>query len=42
MVLIDYLSGYAKDGVLCHPDEVRRDFGPCRLCCGECFGRGRP
>ena len=23
----DYLGGCAKEEVLCHPDEVRRDFG---------------
>ena len=27
MVLVDYLGGCAKEEVLCHPDEVRRDFG---------------
>ena len=27
VVLVDYLGGCAKDEVLCHPDEVRRDFG---------------
>ena len=27
MLLIDYLGGCAKEEVLCHPDEVRRDFG---------------
>ena len=27
MVLVDYLGGCAKQEVLCHPDEVRRDFG---------------
>ena len=27
MVLIDYLGGCAKEEMLCHPDEVRRDFG---------------
>ena len=26
MLLIDYLGGCAKEDVLCHPDEVRRDF----------------
>ena len=27
MALIDNLGGCARDEVLCHPDEVRRDFG---------------
>ena len=27
MVLVDYIGGCAKQEVLCHPDEVRRDFG---------------
>ena len=27
VVLVDYLGGCAKEEVLCHPDEVRRDFG---------------
>ena len=27
VLLIDYLGGCAKEEVLCHPDEVRRDFG---------------
>ena len=27
MVLVDYLGWCAKQDVLCHPDEVRRDFG---------------
>ena len=27
LVLVDYLGGCAKEEVLCHPDEVRRDFG---------------
>ena len=27
MVLVDYLGGCAKEEVLCHPYEVRRDFG---------------
>ena len=27
LVLVDYLGGCAKEAVLCHPDEVRRDFG---------------
>ena len=27
VVLVDYLGGSAKEEVLCHPDEVRRDFG---------------
>ena len=27
LVLVDYLGGFAKEEVLCHPDEVRRDFG---------------
>ena len=27
VVLVDYLGGCAKQEVLCHPDEVRRDFG---------------
>ena len=27
MVLVDYIGGCAKEEVLCHPDEVRRDFG---------------
>ena len=27
MVLIDYLGACTKEEVLCHPDEVRRDFG---------------
>ena len=26
-MLVDYLGGCAKEEVLCHPDEVRRDFG---------------
>ena len=26
-MLVDYLSGCAKEEVLCHPDELRRDFG---------------
>ena len=26
LVLVDYLGGCAKEEVLCHPDEVRRDF----------------
>ena len=26
VVLVDYLGGCAKQEVLCHPDEVRRDF----------------
>ena len=27
VVLVDYLGGCAKEEVLCHPGEVRRDFG---------------
>ena len=27
MVLVVYLGGCAKEEVLCHPDEVCRDFG---------------
>ena len=27
VVLVDYLGGCAKEEVLCHPCEVRRDFG---------------
>ena len=27
LVLMDYLGGFPKEEVLCHPDEVRRDFG---------------
>ena len=27
VVLVDYLCGCAKQEVLCHPYEVRRDFG---------------
>ena len=27
VVLVDYLGGCAKEEALCHPDEVRRDFG---------------
>ena len=27
LVLVDYLGACAKEEVLCHPDEVRRDFG---------------
>ena len=27
VVLVDYLGGCAKEEVLCHPEEVRRDFG---------------
>ena len=27
VVLVDYLGGCANQEVLCHPDEVRRDFG---------------
>ena len=27
VVLVDYLGGCAKEEVLCHTDEVRRDFG---------------
>ena len=27
VVLVEYLGGCAKEEVLCHPDEVRRDFG---------------
>ena len=42
VVLVDYLSGCAKEEELCHTDEVRRDFGSWCLCCGECFARERP
>ena len=27
VVFVDYLGGCAKQEVLCHPDEVRRNFG---------------
>ena len=27
LVLVEYLGGCAKEEVLCHPDEVRLDFG---------------
>ena len=27
VVLVDYIAGSAKQEVLCHPDEIRRDFG---------------
>ena len=27
MLSIDYLGGCAKEEVLCHPGDVRRDFG---------------
>ena len=27
VVLVDYLGGCAREEVLCHPEEVRRDFG---------------
>ena len=26
VVLVDYVGGCAKEEVLCHPDEVRRDL----------------
>ena len=27
VVLVEYLGGCAKDEVICHPDDVHRDFG---------------
>ena len=27
VVLVDYLGGCAKEEALCHPEEVRHDFG---------------
>ena len=27
VVLVEYLGVYAKQEMLCHPDEARRDFG---------------
>ena len=41
VVLVDYLGGCAKEEVLCHPDEVRWDFGALVSLCGECLGRRR-
>ena len=43
MMLVDYLGGCAKQEVLCHPDEVRRDFVALVSLLQRVFlGRGRP
>ena len=38
LVLVDYLGGCAKEEVLCHPDEVRRDFGALASLLRRMFG----
>ena len=38
MALIDNLGGCARDEVLCHPDEVRRDFGALVFLLRRVFG----
>ena len=42
LVLVDYLGGCAKEEVLCHPDEVRWDFGALVSLLWECLARVRP
>ena len=38
LVLVDYLGGCAKEEVLCHPCEVRRDFGALASLLRRVFG----
>ena len=38
VVLVDYIDGCAKQEVLCHPDEVRRDFGALMSLLRRVFG----
>ena len=38
MVLVKYLGGCAKEEVICHPDEVRRDFGALVSLLRQVFG----
>ena len=38
MALVDYLGGCSKQEVLCHPDEVRRDFGALVSLLRQVFG----
>ena len=42
LVLVDYLCGCAREEVLCHPDEVRRDFGALVSLLRRMFGRVKP
>ena len=42
VVLVDYLGGCAKTEMMCHPDDVCRDFGALVSLLRECLGRGRP
>ena len=42
MLLIDYLGGCAKEEVLGHPDEVRRDFGALVYLLRRVFGPWEP
>ena len=39
MVLVDCLGGCAKEEVLCHPDDARRDFGALVSLLRRMFGR---
>ena len=38
LAIVDYLGGCAKQEVLCHPDEVRRDFGALVSLLRQVFG----